>query len=306
MKAKPFIKWAGGKSKIINEIINVLPSKFENKKMTYVEPFLGGGSVFFGLYQYYNNFDRVILNDINVDLINSYITVRDNVSELIKILEELQCEYHSILDLETRSEFYYSKRKLYNLRNSDNISQAALFIFLNRTCFNGLYRVNKRNEFNVPIGSYIKPEICNKENLVNVSEILTNVEILSGDYEKTYEILGSEKAFFYIDPPYKPLNKTSQFNSYSHINFDDSEQFRLRDFCDKLNQDKHLWVLSNSDMSEHEKHHSFFDDLYSNYQIDCVNAKRYINSDPKKRGDLKELLIINNLEKNFNHQDEKN
>ena len=306
MITKPFLKWAGGKGKIIPEIIKVLPKKFEDRKITYVEPFLGGGAVFFGLSQHYNNFERVIISDINSDLINSYVMVRDNLPQLIKILEDLQKEYHSILDLEKKAEYYYSKRNLYNSRNTNNINQAALFIFLNRTCFNGLYRVNKKNEFNVPIGSYTKPEICNKDNLLNVSKALAKVEIFSTDYENTYKMLENEKAFFYIDPPYKPISKTSQFNAYSNVNFDDHEQIRLKKFCDKLNERNHLWILSNSDMSEHEKHHSFFDDLYSNYQIDCVNAKRYINSDAKKRGDLKELLIINNLEKNFNHKDEKN
>ena len=160
--------------------------------------------------------------------------------------------------------------------------------------------MNKKNEFNVPIGNYKKPEICNESNLLLVSKALENVELYCGDYENTLNLLHQEKAFFYFDPPYKPISKTSQFNSYSHISFNDEEQIRLKNFCDKLNDHKHLWILSNSDMSEHEKYNSFFDNLYKNYKIDYVNAKRYINSNAKKRGDLKELLIINNLEENFN------
>lgn len=300
MKVKPFIKWAGGKSKILNNIKEFLPSDFKNKKITYVEPFLGGGSVFFGLSQVYN-FERIILNDINQDLINTYQIVQNNVLELIDILRLFQIEYHEISDLEEKKEYYYYKRNLYNKRESNLIERAALFIFLNRTCFNGLYRVNKNNEFNVPIGSYVKPEICNADNLINSSELLKKVEFYSGDYEQMFDLVQDSKAFFYMDPPYKPVSKTSQFNSYSHISFNDDEQIRLKNFCDKLNENNHLWILSNSDMSEHAKYNSFFDDLYKEYQIDYVNAKRYINSNAQKRGDLKELLIINNLEENINN-----
>lgn len=300
MKVKPFIKWAGGKGKIINNIREFLPSDFDNKKITYVEPFLGGGSIFFGLSQIYN-FERIILNDINEDLINTYKVVQNNVSELIETLSSFQEEYHHLACLEERKEYYYLKRKLYNLRVGSLIYNAALFIFLNRTCFNGLYRVNKKNEFNVPIGSYLKPEICNIDNLLNTSKLLQNVEFYSGDYEKIFDLVEDAKAFFYMDPPYKPLSKTSHFNSYSHISFNDDEQIRLKNFCDKLNKNNHLWILSNSDMSEHTKYNSFFDDLYKDYKIDYITAKRYINSNPNKRGDLTELLIINNLEENINN-----
>jgi len=298
MKVKPFIKWAGGKSKIINDIKKSLPNDFDGKKITYIEPFLGGGSVFFGLSQIYN-FKRIILNDINDDLINTYLTVQNNVTELISLLKQFQDEYHS-LDLEARKEYYYLKRSLYNSRSFGNVERASFFIFLNRTCFNGLYRVNKKNEFNVPIGSYIKPEICNEVNLINVSSLLQTVEIYCADYEKMFDVIDDSKVFFYIDPPYKPLSNTSYFNSYSNISFNDDEQIRLKKFCDKLNAHNHLWILSNSDMSDHEKYDSFFDDLYKDYKIDYVNSKRYINSNAKKRGDLKELLIINNLEENIN------
>ncbi|HEX8577427.1 MAG TPA: Dam family site-specific DNA-(adenine-N6)-methyltransferase, partial [Flavobacterium sp.] len=198
-------------------------------------------------------------------------------------------------DVEGRKEYYISKRLLFNSRSANKVTQAALFIFLNRTCFNGLYRVNKSNEFNVPIGSYIKPLICDKENILAVSAILENVEILTGDYEQTLDYI-NEKSLFYLDPPYKPLNKTSFFNTYANNVFNDEEQIRLRDFCVKLDVRNLNWILSNSDVTLVDSEDTFFDDLYKDFDISRVEAKRYINSDSKKRGNLKELLIFNNVE----------
>ena len=177
-------------------------------------------------------------------------------------MKEFQTEYHNIdTDTELKREYYTAKRTLFNTRSTDKETQAALFIFLNRTCFNGLFRVNKSNAFNVPIGSYKKPMICDADNLLAVSEALQKVEILTGDYQQT--LSHAEKpALFYFDPPYKPLNKTSSFNSYAKDEFDDNEQIRLRDFCKTLNNLGHNWILSNSDVKGKDLEDNFFDDIF--------------------------------------------
>ncbi len=167
-----------------------------------------------------------------------------------------------------------------------------MFIFLNRTCFNGLYRVNRKNEFNVPMGSYRNPTICDKENIIAVNNALQKVEILSGDFEQTFDF-AKENSLFYFDPPYKPLSETSSFNSYAKDDFNDSEQIRLRDFCEKLDKENYSWVLSNSDVKGKDHTDNFFDDLYADFKIERVDAKRSINANPEKRGMLKELLITN-------------
>ena len=171
--------------------------------------------------------------------------------------------------------------------------QSALFIFLNRTCFNGLYRVNGKNEFNVPIGSYKYPTICDKKNILAVSKALQKVEIICGDFEQTIHYTKGN-TLFYFDPPYKPLSGTSNFNAYAKDNFDDSEQIRLRDFCHKLNNLNHYWILSNSDVKGKNENNHFFDELYADFKIKRVLAKRSINANPRKRGVLNELLITNN------------
>lgn len=291
--AKPFLKWAGGKSQLINEIENFLPQDFNKKEFTFIEPFVGSGAVMFWLLNKYPNIKKAVINDINTDLTNTYITIRKNVELVIEQLDEWQSQYHQFKnDVDARKEYYYKKRTLFNTRESVNVVQASLFIFLNRTCFNGLYRVNKSNGFNVPIGSYKTPLICDKENLKKVSNLLEKVEILNGDFEDTL-FHADKNTFFYFDPPYKPLSNTSSFNSYAKDEFNDYEQIRLRDFCEKLNTKEHFWMLSNSDVKGKNPDDNFFDDLYSNFNINRVQARRNINANPNKRGKLNELLITN-------------
>ncbi len=291
-QAKPFLKWAGGKT----QLLAVIGSKFHYKhkdKFVYIEPFVGSGAVLFWILNNYSNLEKVVINDINSDLINSYKTIKKDVITLIPILEQWENEYHSFADKEDlKKEYYYFKRKLFNKRTSNQIEQTALFIFLNRTCFNGLYRVNRKNEFNVPIGSYKRPMICDQDNLIAVSKSLQNVEILNGDFENTL-VYATENSFFYFDPPYKPLSNTSNFNSYAKIEFNDDEQIRLKNFCDKLDLLKSKWILSNSDVKGKNPEDDFFDNLYKNYQINRVLARRNINSKASKRGQLSELLITN-------------
>jgi DNA adenine methylase len=205
--------------------------------------------------------EKIIINDINTDLINVYKIIASKPKQLISILKDFQVQYHELEDKEAeRKAYYYEKREQYNTRNADKITQAALFIFLNRTCFNGLYRVNKSNLFNVPMGSYKLPRICDEENIFAVSDALQSVKILNGDFEQTLQY-ADKNSFFYLDPPYKPLSATSNFNSYADGVFGDDEQIRLRDFCVKLAAQNSKWVLSNSDVQDNH----FFDSLFKEF-----------------------------------------
>ncbi|MCK6607115.1 MAG: DNA adenine methylase [Flavobacterium sp.] len=291
--AKPFLKWAGGKRQLITDIEKALPKKFLSEKFTYIEPFVGSGAVLFWILNNFPKVEKAIINDINSDLTNSYSIIANKPYELISILTQFQNEYHDLeISNDLKKEYYYEKRVLFNGRKTDKVTQAALFIFLNRTCFNGLFRVNKNNGFNVPIGSYKKPTICDSENLLAVSEALKKVEILTGDYQQTIDY-AEKPAFFYFDPPYKPLNKTSSFNSYAKEEFNDDEQIRLSIFCKKLDSLKHFWMLSNSDLKGNVENETFFEDIYDDFNINSVLAKRMINANPLKRGELKESLITN-------------
>lgn len=291
--AKPFLKWAGGKTQLINEIEKSLPNEITKSKFTYIEPFVGSGAVLFWMLNKFQNLEKAVINDINKDLINTYNIIASQPKELISILQILQNEFHSLESKpEEKKEYYYKKRELFNTRKEEKISQSALFIFLNRTCFNGLYRVNKNNKYNVPMGSYKKPTICDKQNIIAVSNALQKVEILCGDYEATLDKT-TTNSFFYFDPPYKPLSETSSFNSYAKGEFNDDEQIRLRDFCSKLEKQGHKWMLSNSDVKGNNPNNNFFDELYSEFSIVRVKAKRSINANPEKRGELNELLITN-------------
>lgn len=291
--AKPFLKWAGGKTQLIPEIEEKLPSSIIKAGFTYIESFVGSGAVLFWILNNFPQLEKAVINDINEDLINTYKTIKSNPNELISILEVIQEEYHSLDNLpDKKKEYFYQKRALYNQRAQSQIEQSALFIYLNRTCFNGLYRVNRKNEFNVPIGSYKKPTICDKSNLLAVNEALQKVEILCGDFEQTFNYAGAN-TLFYFDPPYKPLSETSSFNSYARNGFDDDEQIRLKGFCDRIDSYGYPWILSNSDPKGKDPENNFFDDLYADYTIKRVDAKRSINVNPSKRGLLKELLITN-------------
>jgi len=291
--AKPFLKWAGGKTQLINDIERNLPREIKKEKFTYIEPFVGSGAVLFWVINNFPKLEKAVINDINEDLIKTYKTIASNPKELISILEILQNEFHLLEGNEDNKKlYYYQKRELYNTRKEEQSGQAALFIFLNRTCFNGLYRVNSKNLYNVPMGGYKKPTICDKENILAVNNALQKVEILNGDFEQTLNY-ADKNSLFYFDPPYKPLSETSSFNSYAKDEFNDNEQVRLRDFCNKLDVLNHSWILSNSDVKGKNENDNFFDDLYSDFNIQRVDARRSINANPEKRGKLTELLITN-------------
>lgn len=210
-KTKPFLKWAGGKTQLISEIEKNLPGELRANKFTYIEPFVGSGAILFWMLNNFPNLEKAVVNDINSDLINMYKVIASQPANLISILKELQKQFHDLQNNEEKKkESYYQKRDLYNTRSTDKTTQAALFIFLNRTCFNGLCRVNRNNFFNVPIGSYSFPMICDEENILAVSEALQKVEILNGDFENIVNF-ADKNSFFYFDPPYKPLNMTLSF-----------------------------------------------------------------------------------------------
>jgi DNA adenine methylase len=296
--AKPFLKWAGGKTQLISDIEKAMPIELKKSNFTYIEPFVGSGAILFWMLNSFPKIEKATINDINEDLINTYKSIACKPKELISNLEILQNEFHNLEGNEDNKKlYYYQKRDLYNTRITEQSGQAALFIFINRTCFNGLYRVNSKNLYNVPMGGYKKPTICDTQNILAVSEALQKVEILCGDFENTLNS-ANKNSLFYFDPPYKPLSETSSFNTYTKDSFNDAEQIRLKDFCTKLDILDYNWILSNSDVKGKDTNDNFFDDLYSNFNIQRVDARRSINANPEKRGVLKELLITNNSNTN--------
>lgn len=292
---RPFVKWAGGKGQLVNEIGNHYPIGLGKEINKYAEPFVGGGAILFDILSHYK-LDSVYISDINSELINTYRIIRDDVENLISLLSKIQDEYLPY-DSERRKQYYYDKRERYNSlklnrESSINIEKAALFIFLNKTCFNGLYRVNRNGLFNVPIGNYKNPCICDSKNLRNISKVLQNVTITCGDFEQSEKFI-DQNTFVYFDPPYRPISITSNFTSYTAIQFDDAEQIRLAKFVEKMNAKGAKILLSNSDPQNFSLDDSFFEDLYSSFNIRRVEANRMINSNSNGRGKINELLISN-------------
>ena len=293
--AKPFVKWAGGKTQLLADIKCALPLGFSQEEdIIYVEPFVGGGAVLFWILQQFPNIKKAVINDINPHLMTAYRIVKNQPDKLIDFLRLLQNEYIPLGEDE-RKNYFLNKRDRYNSSVLSDVETAALFIFLNRTCFNGLYRVNSKGKFNVPHGRYANPKICDEETIFADSKLLQKVEILCGDFSETLAY-AKPNALFYFDPPYKPLSKTSSFNSYAKEEFDDGEQIRLRDFCHKISEQKAHFILSNSDVKGRDENDNFFDEIYHAYNIRRVMATRMINANPDKRGKLSELLIRNYME----------
>ena len=294
IECKPFIKWVGGKGQLLSEINKLYPVELGKNINKYAEIFLGGGAVLFDILSKYK-LDEVYISDKNLELINTYRNIKDNVDVLIKSLKEMEEQYIP-LNNEDRKIYYYEKREEYNSLkiNSEvnNIEKAILFIFLNKTCFNGLYRVNKKGKFNVPMGAYKKPKICDEENLKNVSLTLRNVKIVYADYRESEKFI-DDKTFVYIDPPYRPLNITSSFTSYTENDFNDKEQIELAEYINVLNKKGAKIVISNSDPKNNDIDDNFFDKLYKNYNINRVKATRMLNSNASLRGAINELLITN-------------
>lgn len=269
----PFVKWVGGKRQIMSSITKLLPKNIQDYK--YIEPFIGGGAVLFHLQP-----QNGIINDFNEELINTYQVIKNNLEELI---EDLKTH-------ENTADYFYEIRALDREDNFDELSKikrASRILYLNKTCYNGLYRVNNAGEFNAPFGRYKSPNIVNEPTLKAVSNYLNsnNIEILSGDYSEALK-LADENSFVYFDPPYHPISEGSNFTGYIQGGFNLFDQIDLKKACDQLNEKGIKFLQSNSSSPT-------ILDLYEDYNIEFVKAKRAINSNGSKRGDVDEVLIRN-------------
>lgn len=294
-RIKPFVKWAGGKGSLLNQLNNYYPLELKNGKIEcYIEPFVGGGAVLIDILQNYDVKEAYAF-DINIDLINSYNVIKNNVEELITNLKLLEKEYLN-LEKDDRKKYFYNIRKQYNsyriTKDEMSLQKAIEFIFLNRTCFNGLYRVNKNGDFNVPMGNYKNPTICDEENLRALSELIKNVNFEYGDYKASQKYI-KKNTFVYFDPPYRPLNITSGFTSYTKEDFDDENQKELALYYKELNNNNVKVMLSNSNPKNTNKEDCFFENIYKGFNINEVYAKRMINANSNGRGEISELLITN-------------
>ena len=291
---KPFVKWAGGKSSLIPQLTKYFPFELKNGQIEkYVEPFVGGGAVLIDILQKYD-VKQAYDFDINKDLINCYNVIKYKVEDLIQKLDKKEKEFLA-LDKDERQKYFYDIRTEYNsylLDNEIDVKRASEFIFLNRTCFNGLYRVNKNGKFNVPCGKYKNPTICDSNNLRNLSKLLKNVVFAYGDYKES-EKLVDENTFVYFDPPYRPLSVTSGFTSYTKEDFNDEDQKELAKYYNKLNLKNAKLMLSNSNPKNTNENDNFFEKIYKGFNINEVSAKRMINANAKGRGEISELLITN-------------
>ncbi len=265
----PLVKWVGGKRQLMYELLNNMPKSYNR----YYEPFVGGGALFFELQP-----DNGYISDMNEELINFYSVVRDNVDELIASLKkhEITKEYFLKIRNMDRTEKY---------NQVSNVEKASRFIYLNRTCFNGMYRVNSQGQFNVPFGHYKNPRILDEYNLLNCSRLLKRTQVKCGDFSHILSIV-KKGDFVYLDPPYVPLSETSSFTSYTKDGFDIEMQFKLRNVCDELNSKGVMFMLSNSDTN-------VVKELYAEYEIKKVYAKRHINANGYGRGKISEILVRN-------------
>ena len=291
MSARPFIKWVGGKTQLLPEIRQRYPENITR----YCEPFVGGGAVLFDVLQTFHP-NEILINDINPELINLYENIRDNCEPLIQLLEHFQKEYLETPEAD-RQNLYLGKRATYNHfieeRNPEhNLEKAALFIYLNKTCFNGLYRVNRNGLFNVPFNRAKNPLICDSENIRECSQLLQNVQMHVGDYSYCRDFI-DENTFVYLDPPYRPLTESSSFTSYNENGFSDVQQIELGNFITEMAHKGALIVASNSDPHNANEQDEFFDNLYADFNIERVQAARMVNSNARRRGPINELLISN-------------
>jgi DNA adenine methylase len=300
IKAKPFLKWAGGKTQLLEQFSLFFPTELKNGSLkNYYEPFLGGGAVFFFIAQNYP-IKKAYLSDVNEDLVLAFSVVQQNVFELMDELTLLKNEYIK-RDNHEREKYFYKIRELFNSErvkidfnkySTNWIPRAAKLIFLNKTCFNGLFRLNRKGEFNVPFGRYKNPGILDQENLVSASRVLEIAEIFLTDFENIKNKINDD-FFIYFDPPYRPISITSSFTSYSKYNFTEEDQKRLAQFYGELGVNGNKLMLSNSDPKNENPSDHFFEKLYEKFNIIRVQANRMINCNGDKRGKINELLILN-------------
>lgn len=313
---KPIIKWAGGKTQLLNEINTNLPNKdILDSIETYIEPFLGGGSMLFNIVPKLPNVKTIYVNDINKRLINLYKNIKYNINELVYILDKLNDEFNGLLDEQSKAEYYYNIRKEFNDKSKYNtIRNAAQFIFLNKYCFNGLYRENSKGEFNVPFNKTLKQiKLYNKEDIYDLHDFLLKYNVIF--YNKPYnEFLDNvfnilykgedesnvksriktfERTFIYFDPPYRPLNKESiQYTKCIDI-FSDKFQIEIEKYYNLLSDYGVYCMLSNSDPHNVDSTDNFFDNLYKGCNIKRVSVKRLLSCKKSSRGTITELLITN-------------
>lgn len=293
-RARPFVKWAGGKKQLIPRIARYYP--FDERVVKYAEPFVGGGAVLFDVLARCR-LEAVYISDVNEELIAAYKAVRDDPEELSHALEALEKRYLP-LDQSARRVFYDEKKARFNelkkIRRGRrrSLEKAALFMFLNRTCFNGLYRENSRGEFNVPAGAYACPRFASRREISAASAVLQGVEIVHGDYQKAASFI-DERTFAYFDPPYRPLCHTSRFNSYSRERFTDADQRRLAGFVEKMHEKGAKIIVSSSDPKNVDPADDFFDEIYAGRFIERVPANRRISRSAGGRGEVSELIISN-------------
>jgi len=299
--AKPFLKWAGGKSQLLPSLADLLPADLTRGNINkYIEPFLGGGAMFFYIAQKFD-INEIYLSDINKELINAYRTIQKEPLNLIDKLKQMNNTYQSAFP-ERRKYYFLKIRSMFNkLKNSSdyannsryNVERTAQLIFLNKTCYNGLFRVNSKGEFNVPFGNYKNPKILDEENILNISKLLKNVILLNNSYEKCEEVV-SDKSFVYFDPPYRPISKTSAFTSYSKNDFTENDHEELAQLFRRLNSDTNAkLMLSNSDPSNTNTSDIFYSEHYGEFNLNKVFARRSISCNSDNRGMITELVITN-------------
>ncbi len=299
-QARPFLKWAGGKRQLLEQLESYFPPQLERGALSrYVEPFVGSGAVFFKVFQSYP-VQECLIADVNPELILVYQTIQLEVAGLIDQLTEIETRYLGLNDAQ-RKDFYYRTREKYNDQrisidfsefHSAWVRRAAYMLFLNRTGYNGLFRLNSKGEFNVPCGRYQNPRILDAENLRNVSRLLNQVSIRCVYFEEVADFVDG-KTLAYFDPPYRPLTTTAHFTAYSINPFDDRQQLRLADFYRRLDTSGGKLMLSNSDPHNVDAQDDFFERAYQGFRIERLQANRNINRDPEKRGPISELLILN-------------
>lgn len=299
--AKPFLKWAGGKSQILEELTSRLPEHIRTTRIIeqYVEPFVGGGALFFFLKNHLK-VKKSYLFDINPELIIAYKVINKDPRNLIEKLTQLDKKYIKKTE-KGRKQFYYEIRRIYNAQISDInyakyrnnwIERTSYMIFLNKTCYNGLFRLNKKGEFNVPYGRYKKPKICDSENIIASCISLRSTTCFAADFSDSIKNI-SKNSFVYLDPPYRPISHTSSFTSYAKQDFGESDQIRLANFCNDISNKGAYFMLSNSDPKNENPNDNFFENLYSSFNIERVKAKRFINCNVSNRGEIMELIIRN-------------
>jgi DNA adenine methylase len=300
-QAKPFIKWVGGKGQLLEQLERYYPVELASGGVdNYVEPFLGGGAMFFSISQKYK-IKSACLSDLNKDLVLTYLVIQQKPECILDYLKQYQDEYDGTVQdkrgglfLEVRRHFNSQRFEINYKKMSDNWTpRAAQFIFLNKTCFNGLFRLNSKGEFNVPYGKYKTASICDENNIFAVSNALRNADIFHANYNDSYSKI-NDKTFVYFDPPYRPISQTSSFTTYTSAVFCDMQQMELASFFQKLDREKGAkLMLSNSDPTSINPDDDFFIKAYSGYNIFRVSANRAVNCKGNGRGKISELLITN-------------